>query len=806
MFSNYLTIFIRNFTKRKLFSFINALGLSIAIGFSLLVYLFVQDEYSFDKFHLNRETIYRINLGYLDDKALGMTNEDPYTYQAMLPNGLGEALQKEVPEIEKLTLMKEAGKQVVAYQDKGFMQEITFVDSSFFAMFTFESLSGSTYKLFSEPTDAVITKEAAIKLFGNEDPIGKVITLSYEQLSSPSYTVKAVLRLPINSSIQFEVLLPIQSYKPYQRKSWNANSYPVFVQLRNDADPKQFLSKLDTLFTHNNSLYINAVREKRGTPKEIPIQKCSLTKLSDVHFDKRVDWPNVSDRQYSWILGAIAFLIISIASINYVSFALTTSITRRKEVGIRKTVGATGNQLFYQFNVESIGLASIATLIGIGLAVIFIPIFNSLTQKEVSILSVISPVGILFLLTLVLFIGLCAGSYPALRVARINPVLALKGSSSFAKVGFAKPLVVLQFAMSAFLMISAVIMYRQMRFVTTKNLGYNANSVIAIPTKLGWNTKSDEAITRFRNETKTNPLVENVSGAVQPLEGGMSMTFDLNGQMKNVHFNRIDESYLSLFNIELLQGRNFNRGLSSDSSAIIINETFVKCMGWINPLNESINFDNPGSTGGLNVIGVVKDFHFRSLETEIEPLVLQASGGYLVTLLVKLNPSDIPNALVAAEGIWKNLYPDQPFDYTFVDDTVAKQYVTYTRWMRITGISTALAIIIASLGLFGLSGISALSRTKEIGIRKILGADFNSIFLMLNKPFVVLAIVSFVIATPISLYVMEKWMSNFNYHIEIGWEIFAISIFSGLLIALTTVSYHGIKTANVNPADTLRYE
>jgi putative ABC transport system permease protein len=809
MLSNYLVSFIRNFTKRKLFSFINALGLSIAIAFSILTYLFIQDELSFDRFHSNGEKIYRINRGQLDENALSAGNEDPYSYQAMQPNRLAEVLKTEFADIQRITIFKEAGKQIVSYNEKALTQEITFVDSSFFQMFTFEPISGSTNKLFSLPTEAAISKETATRLFGNEDPIGKVITLNYEALSAESYTIRTVFNVPTNSSIRFELLLPIESYKPFHRKSWGANSYPIFIQLQKNTDPTQFIATIDTLITRNNQIFINAVRENRGLPSNIPILKCSLTKLTDVHFDKKVDWPNVSDRQYSLILAGIAFIIISIASINYISFALTTAISRRKEVGVRKVFGATRNHLFHQFNIESIGLAMVASLLGIMLAAVSMPIFNEFTNKEVSILSVLNLNGTLYLLTVVLLVGLLAGSYPSLRVARMRPVQALKGSTPFKGISFAKPLVVLQFTMSAFLMIASLIMYQQMRFVTTKNLGYNASTIISIPTHLGWNTKSDEAITRFRNKVASNPLIENVSGAVQPLEGGLSKTFDFNGEMKNVYFNGIDESYLSLFNIQLIKGRNFQSGSSSDSSAVIVNETFVKSMGWNNPLDQAINVENPGSTGGLNIIGVVKDFHFRSLEVEIEPLVLAIDpnvGGHLVTLLIKLNSMNLPAALSTAENAWKNLYPDKPFDYTFIDDAVAKQYTVYVRWMRITRLATGIALVIASLGLFGLSGVNALSRTKEIGIRKILGANFSSIFLLLNRPFVGLAFVAYLMATPVSWYLMQRWISNFTYHIQMGWEIFAFSIFIGLLIALLTVSYHGILTANANPADTLRNE
>jgi putative ABC transport system permease protein len=807
---NYLIAAVRNFTKRKFYSFINAFGLSIAIAFCFVVYLFITDEITFDNFHAKRDRIYRINNRSFSNLAFEQGQEDPYRYFAVLSTGLGTALREQVPEAEHITQLKQGGKQTIRYEDNVFSQNIMFADSGFFNIFSFELIAGSYNQLFKQPSDAVITPEAAEKLFGNEDPIGKTFYLDFEESVTPAYTVKAVVSCPANSSITFEVLLPLESYKPFLSKSWNINSYPTFVLLQEQADVMQFRQTLNTILVKNRAESIARVRSDNNVPANMIVEEYTLTRLPDVHFEKRINWPKVSDPRYSWILGGIALLIISIASINYISFALTASANRRKEIAIRKTVGASRTQIFQQFNFESFSLVCFAAFLGVILAIVLLPVFNSLTQKNISVLSINIAPAIAFLALLVVTISLMAGSYPSLFASRVNPALALKGSSTGMRALFAKPLVVLQFAMSAFLMISSIIMYQQMHFIATKNLGYNANNAIVVPTNLGWGKESDQAIERFRNEAKNNPDIIGVSGTSGSfIRGGMSMTFDYKDSEHLVHICRADHEYTSLLNIEIVQGRNFDAGSVSDSSAILVNEALVKDLGWTDPLNERLNLSGEAGDPGLNVIGVMKDYHFLSLEEEIKPLILGGSdylGGYLITLIVKLNDDDLPKSLSAAEQTWKKLYPDKPFDYTFADAEVAEQYASYSRWMKITGTATTIAVIIASLGLFGLAGINAANRTKEISIRKILGADFSHIFLQLNKPFFTLAALAFIIAIPVSWQLMNQWLSNFKYHITAGWELFAISLGLGLLVVLATLSYHSIKAARVNPADTLRRE
>lgn len=807
MFKNYFTIALRLFTRRKLYSFINALGLGIAIAFSLLVYLFIQDEQAFDQFHQDKERTYMLKVRMFDQPAFSRGEPNPYVTWGVLSNGLGEALKSDIPEVEASTQVKSSF-GVLQINDEAFEQTVHFADASFFDVLTFPVISGVTNGALLQPGDVVISKATALKYFGSTLVTGQILTLKISDVATTEYIIKAVIDVPTVSSLKPEVMIPMESYPYYSSKGWNAYNYITFVKLRSEASSVSFKTKVDTLIANKRLAFVKRVRKENNLPAEMAVEELALTLIGEVHFDKdaRLSVP-ASDRRYAWILSGIALLIILIASINYISFALASAANRRKEIGIRKTVGATGSEIFSQFNSEAILLTAIAAIVGLCITILCLPGFNALTEKSISFSDVPfgRVAGVLILLVMVL--GSLSGSYPAFYVARFRPSQVLR-STHTVRTRLMKPLVILQFALSAFLMMSGTIMYRQMHFIATTDLGFNDNAIIAVSTNLGWGSESDQAIERFRQHVQGNAFIETVSGTVSSFAKGYNaQTFKFQEQEIMVYMNKADDHYLSLLDVPLLQGRNFQAGNPADSNAVIVNETLVKKFQLTDPLNDMLK-PSGNSKDWLKVIGVMKDFHFHPLDKEIEPLLLKGPVGdmHFITLMVKLKSNDIPEALAVAQGAWKELYPDKPFNYSFIDDDIATQYKSYTRWMAITGVATTMAIVIAGLGLFGLAGIQAVNRTKEIGVRKVLGAGTASLFLLLNKPFVNLAIIAFIIATPASWYVMNQWMENFKYHITIGWELFAISALSGLLVALVSVSYHGLKTVNVNPAETLKCE
>ena len=811
MLSNYFKITARTMMKSKLYSFINAFGLSIGMAFCMLIYLYVQEEKSFDQHHVNKDLIYRMQSKSYDswEKDKG---GDLYDYMIYLQTGLGPTLKDELPEVEKFTRYNHGGQGVVTYGDKVFTESLTYVDPDFFTMFSFQLLEGNVEKIFTDVHEVVITQELAKKYFGDHDPINKVIEIDNE--GAKSYTVTGIIEAPrANSSFNYNMIIR-QENRPYYSRNldnWNSYNCPTFVMLSANADLKSLDYNLEKLVEK----YLSENIAKWELPEELPEDFVPFTyqysKLTDIHLDTKISWYKSSDSQYAMILGAIAILILIIACINYVSLALTTSKSRRVEVGVRKAIGAQRSQVLYQFTFESIILALISMIVGLGMMYLFLPAFNEFTERGIEItgatLLELTAIGIL----ISVFVGIIAGSYPSMVLSRFRPAQVLKSSfTSKISSGFTKPLVIAQFALSAFLIISSIIMYRQMEYITTKDLGFDKDQVLVIPTQTGWNQDANDAIIRMRNILGSSPDVVSVTGTSSSFNKGTSRYgYEIDGETRYAYVYAVDPEYIPTLGIVIDQGRNFDTNMASDTTGIIVNKALVADMGWENPLEEHLNWQEDSIGLGSKVIGVMNDYHFQSLERKVEPMFLSMDKnnvGYLINILVKIRPNHVPETITQIEKEWHTIYPDKPFDYSFVDEDIDRQYRSYAQWMSIMGLATGFAILISCLGLFGISGVNALNRTKEIGIRKVMGAELSNIFFLLNKQYVWLAIIAFTLASPVSWYVMDIWLSDFEFAITIGWEIFVMSMLAGLFVALSTVSYHAIKSALVNPAETLKYE
>jgi putative ABC transport system permease protein len=810
MLSNYFKITARSMMKSKLYSFINAFGLSIGMAFCMLIYLYIQDEKSFDQFHANKDQIYRMQSKSYDTWQYEKGGEI-YDYMAYMQTGLGPALKDELAEVVMSTRHNHGGEGVVSYGDHIFQETLTYVDADFFKMFSFELLEGSKESLFSDQYEAVITPDLAEKYFGNESPLNKVIDIDHEGVKS--FTITGVIAPPPpNSSINYNIMLRTEN-RPYYKgnmENWASYNTPTFVMLNSNVDMTNFDQNLGKLVDKYLSENIASWEIPEELKDIIPFEY-QYTNLSDIHLDTQIPWYRSSDPQYSLILGAIAILILIIACINYVSLALTTSKSRRVEVGVRKTIGANRSQVIYQFAFESVILALISMFIGLGLMWLFLPSFNEFTNKGIALdgMSLLSLVSIGVLISFI--VGLVAGSYPSLVLSSFKPAEVLKSSfSSKINGGFTKQLVIIQFALSAFLIVSSIIMYRQMEFITTKDLGYNKDQILVIPTQTGWNDKANQAVGRMRQALSQHGAILSVAGTSSSFNKGTSLYgYEIDDVDHSAYVYGVDSEYIHTLGIELKEGRNFDPNLPSDTTAIVVNEALVVDMGWDNPVGEYLNWREDTVGLGAKVVGVLKDYHFQSLEREVKPLFLsmdKGSAGYLINILVKVAAANIPASLKLIEQEWRTLYPNRPFDYNFMSEDIDRQYRSYTRWMNIMGLATVFAILISCLGLFGISGVNAINRTKEIGIRKVMGAELSNIFLLLNKQYVWLSIIAFAVASPASWYVMSIWLSDFEFAITIGWEIFVVSMLAGLLVALTTVSYHAIKSALVNPAETLKYE
>lgn len=811
MTANYLKVASRNMMKRKLYSFINAFGLSIGIAFCILIFLFMQDEKSFDQFHANKDHLYRIEARSFDT----WRNSGEYETSPWIQSVFAPTLRDELAEVQYITRYNPDYRGIFRYGDHVFTENFTYVDPDFFRMFSFTFIKGNPESVLKQLNDVVITPAIASKYFGDEDPIGKTVTIDVE--GPKAFTVSGIIEpAPGNSSLHYEILIR-QENKPYYEsnlKQWGSFSSPTFVQLTPNTDLKTFKEHLD-VFTEK---YMGEKLKKWRAESAVPIPEDAVmleyvyTPLIDMHLKKEVSWEKVSDPMYSWILGGIALLILLIAAINYISLSLTTSASRRTEVGIRKAVGAQRGQLIYQFGFESMLLALVSMIIGWLLVIVFLPAFNQFTNKTIQLTAnhLIAIAGVSLLITVV--VGLLAGSYPSLFLSRFKPALVLKGHfTSRVQAGFTKPLVVLQFILSAFLIISSIIMYRQMNYIANKNLGFDKEHILVIPTQTGWNEEANKTVQRFRDRARNEPVISAVSGTSSSFNRGYSRYgYKIKDEQKSAFVYAVDPDYLPLLNIELIAGRNFDPAIASDSSAVIVNEALVKDMKWTDPLNEYLNWREDTVGLGSKVIGVTRDYHIQSLEQEIQPLLLsmdKENVGYLTNMLVKVSSSDMTEAIEKVRSIWRELNPDRPFDYSFMDEDVARQYESSQRWLSIMGLSTGFAMVISCLGLFGLAGINAVNRTKEIGIRKVMGAELKTIFFLLNKQYIVLAMIAFSIGIPASWYVMDKWwLSSFKFRVAMGWELFVMGMAVGLLVALATVSYHAIKAALVNPAQTLKYE
>lgn len=807
MWSNYFKIAGRNLLKRKMYSSINAVGLSIGIAFCILIFLFIRDEKSFDTFHENKESLFRV-----EDKAYDVWEpdpENPYYYSAWLQAGLRNAILEDIPKVKYATTFSDYGEVAINYKDKVFSEKLTLIDQDFFSMFTFPSISGDRNQYLTELHHAVLPESYARRIFGEEDPLDKVITLLLNG-EKKNLTVTGVIEdAPTNSSLEYGILIA-QSNRPHYVRNldkWLNFNTPLFIQLQETSSPEEVKAQLSSIVDKYMGESLEKRRQEYSIPEETMMFEYTLTNIEDVHLDTTISWTRSSDPKFTYILGGIALFILIIACINYVSLALTSSAGRSLEVGIRKAVGANRNQLLTQFSVEAVVLALLSLILALALVTVFLPSFNTFTDKNIRIDWVTGVFMIGTGLGITLLIGLLSGSYPSLFLSGLNPIKVLKRLGTRVNARFTKPLVVIQYALSGILIISSIIMLKQMNFITTRDLGYNQDQVVVIQTNQKFDESANRFIEQFRQKVIPYAEIESVTGTTSSFNQGYSLNgYMIDGEQKSAYVYAVDPSYIPSLNIELLQGKNFTE---SDSNALIVNESLVKDMGWENPLEEFLNWREDSLSAGASIIGVAKDYHFLSLEQKIEPMFLTLSSedtGYLTTMLVRIASDNVPEAMEILRNSWVEMAPDKPFDYSFLDEDVARQYDQYNRWTSIMTLSTFFAILISCLGLFGLAGINAVNRTKEIGIRKVMGAEIWNIFMLMNKEFILLVVISFILAAPLSWWLMTQWLDDFTYSVTIGWDVYVLSSVIGLLIALLTVSYHSIKATSINPAETLKCE
>lgn len=802
MIKNYFKIAWRSLWKNKKFSFINIFGLATGMACSLLIFLFVKDELSYDRFNKDSKNIYRVVKDFVNDDGSRVPD-------ATTPPAIAPAMQKEIPEVLHVTRVfpNWGDNFLIKYGDKKIIEEKLYrVDSSFFDVFTFPFVQGNAKNVFKEINSIVITESVAKKYFGDANPVGKV--LQADRLGDLAVT--GVLKdLPSNSHFHFDFLISTRKFGGDIDADWGFYNFYTYIKVANNTNTAYLTKKIQSIYKSNNTDGKNIFY---------------IQPLNDIHLTSNLKWelePN-GDKLYVYVFTIIALFILLIAGINYVNLSTAKASVRAKEVGVRKVAGALRSSLINQFLVESLITCLIASALAIIIAQLLLPVANTLTQKQLTVIG--SPTVLFYMLLSALFLGMVAGIFPAIYLSSFKPVIVLKGLKLNEKgtLSLRKALVVVQFTISIVLIIGALIISQQIHFIQSAKLGLNKEQVIIIKNAGNLSAADRDA---FRNTVLQMPAVKKFAtsdGVVggQNWTNGMSLKGSQNSQL--INFLSVSNDYVEVLGMELNEGRSFsadfpadtmNNGIAGGSldqtiGSIILNETAVKDMGVPQQaVGQQILWSTDGDTSYfLKVVGVLKDFHFTSLRNQVKPFAFVNNPRRVANFTVKLSTNNIKNDLARLENTWRKFSPERPFEYTFLDETYSNLYQSENRFQKVFISLVILGIMIACLGLLGLSTFAAQQRIKEIGIRKVLGATVANIVGLLSKDFLKLVMISLVLAIPIASYFMNKWLQDFAYRISIQWWMYIIAAVTALLIAFFTVSFQAIKAAIANPVKSLRTE
>ncbi|MFD2571029.1 ABC transporter permease [Spirosoma soli] len=795
MIRNYLKIALRNLWKNRLFSTLNIVGMGVGMAAVGLMGLYIAHELSYDRFHTNADRIVRV------------------AHYASWPGGnlklaptsapYADALKSDYPEIEKTVRIQPEGGGIITYKDKKVeANDIFFADKTLFDVFTFPFLYGNPATALAQPQSIVLTKSLAEKLFGDaRKAVGQPIEFSNNFVNTVTGVIDDV---PSNSHLQFSAL---RSLPANYTAGWQNFELYTYLLLTKGSDSEALEAKLPGFYTKHLKKEVGELS-----------YRMELQPLPSIHLHSHLDYeisPN-GDSKTIMIFAIVSALVLLIAGINYVNLYTARSITRTREVGVRKAIGSRRGQLIGQFMTESLLMAFLAGTVGLILANALLPWFNELADRSLSL----SHYGWFITLTsLVLFtmlLGVGSGLYPALLLSGFRPVTALRGQlgSQLGKVRLRQSLVVFQFVAAVTLIACSGMIYRQMSYVQAKNLGFNKDQVLTFHLE---NDESRRQVQSLKEELQKSPFIEEVAAATNPIGnnniGTNGMFFEQNGVMPTetqvVQKFSVDSDYLNTLQIHLVKGRNFSESFPSDAlGAVLVNESLVQKMGWQEPIGKRVKyFLGKDQTAEARVVGVVNDFHTYSLQHKIEPLVLQMPApSEKDNLYVRLRPEKTKEALAYISQVYHKFDPSTSPSFHFLDENFSKQYKAEQKQGQVLLSFTILAVLIACLGLFGLAAFAAEARTKEIGVRKVLGASVGSVVIMLSKDFTRLVLLAIVIGLPIAWYLTGQWLQNFAYHIDIEWWIFALAGLLAMSIALITVSFQSVKAALMNPVKSLRTE
>jgi len=813
MFRNYLTVAIRNIARHKVYSFINIAGLAIGMACCALILMYVQHELSYDTFHTKGDQIYRV--------MRKVKNEKGETFYPSISGAAATEFLKDRPEVESVARVYGHNAIVwTKYQGRQFSHvssSLLSADQEFFDVFDFALVLGDQQTALQEPFSMIITEAVAHRYFGTEDPMGKVITAEVNVLPG-DYKVTGVVRLPENSSFKFDMVVSstTPSQDSWYQKIWNEWSPQYYV---NNVQTYVVLHKGTDVGDVETMLYNFAVKHMDGELRDqLTYTFQPLTRMhlyTDADYGQlgsagiNIDYGNI---QHIYLFSGIAVLIMLIACVNFMNLATARSSSRAKEVGMRKVSGAYRFQLIRQFLGEAMLLSFLAFVLAAGLIELTVPYFNAFVGKEVS--SHISINYYLIVPFLVVFVGLLAGSYPAFFLSAFEPVAVLKGSLKTGLKGalLKRGLVVFQFAISILLIIGTITIYRQLNYMQTRNLGFDKTQIIQMPIfSRDRNNKTDSATyLSMRHKTvkqvfKAHPdVLEATAYRLAMGSGRISrQVVTEDGSQHQVYTQQIDEDFLSMYGIDLVAGRTFRDVIRLDENdkiigdrGFVLNEAAVEKLGLENPVGKTIHLSG-FPFDPFPILGVVQNFHHQSLHKEIAPLIMINASMLFGNLGVKVRGESLPETIVFLEKTWQQFLPDRPFEFEFVDKSLNQLYSEDQKVGQLVGTFAGLAILVACLGLFGLAAYTAEQRTKEIGVRKVLGASVRSIVLLLSKEFATLVLVANLIAWPVAYFAVGNWLQNFAYRVDVAWWVFALAGMTALLIALGTVGY---------PIEALRYE
>ena len=802
MLRNYLKIALRTLWKNKKLSAINIFGLAIGISCSLLIFLFVQDELAYDKDHQDADRIYRVVKDFINDDGSRIPD-------ATTPGPLAAAMQREIPEVETISRLHPSwgGTTRFEYGDKKMTEEkVIRVDSSFFKVFTVPFLQGDPNTALSDNNSIILTERTAKRYFGNEDPIGKVMRMNTRE----DVTVTAVVAdVPPQAHFHYDFLMSYRRLGLSAETQWGSYNYYTYVKVKPGTDIAAFEKKIQDVYKRN---------QQEGW-SEFYVQP-----LTDLHLTSKLKWelePN-GDELYVYIFITIGLFIILIAGINYINLSTAKSSLRAKETGIRKVSGAERKSLVFQFLLESVIICLVAAGLALAISYALLPTINELTQKQLTLSANLVVASYMLLVTL--FIGVVAGLFPALYLSSFKPVTVLKGFklNERGALNLRKSLVVVQFTISIALIIGALVIVQQMNYVRSAKLGFDKDQILVVKNAWGLSRSDRNA---FLNSLMEIAGVKKAAMSGTVLGQGFSTTrLRAKGaeQQQQLNFSSVSYDYLDVVGIAIKEGRSFSSDFPADSmnngvfrgpldqrlGGIVINERAVKEFGLGSPAvgKQLVWATDADTTYYVEVIGVAKDFHFTSLRNEIKPYGFVIYPRQQSNFTIKLEGQHISDAVTQIGALWKESFPEVPFEYIFMDDTFAKMYAAEARFQKVFISLVALGIIIACLGLFALATFSAEQRIKEIGIRKVLGASVVHVVGLLSKDFLKLVIIALVLAIPISIYAMQAWLEGFAYRVEIQWWTFVIAAVMAIVIAFVTISSQAIKAAVTDPAKSLRNE